>query len=74
MGKHVVLAGCVPQGAPKSYFIQGYSIIGVQQIDRVVEGILFFKSCYPRCLFCRYFLLTFNFLMNFIITYDKTKG
>jgi len=39
LGKHVVLAGCVPQGAPKSSFVQGYSIIGVQQIDRVVEGM-----------------------------------
>lgn len=38
-GKHLVLAGCVPQGAPKSSFIQGFSIIGVQQIDRVVEVV-----------------------------------
>ncbi|XP_050308772.1 threonylcarbamoyladenosine tRNA methylthiotransferase [Anthonomus grandis grandis] len=38
-GKHVVLAGCVPQGAPKSSFVQGYSVIGVQQIDRVVEVV-----------------------------------
>ncbi|CAG9829168.1 unnamed protein product [Diabrotica balteata] len=38
-GKHLVLAGCVPQGAPKSSFIQGLSIIGVQQIDRVVEVV-----------------------------------
>ncbi|XP_017780309.1 PREDICTED: threonylcarbamoyladenosine tRNA methylthiotransferase [Nicrophorus vespilloides] len=38
-GKHVVLAGCVPQGAPKSTFLQGLSIIGVQQIDRVVEVV-----------------------------------
>lgn len=37
--KHVVLAGCVPQGAPKSNFVQGLSIIGVQQIDRVVEVV-----------------------------------
>lgn len=34
-----MLAGCVPQGAPKSLFIQGLSIIGVQQIDRVVEVV-----------------------------------
>lgn len=33
------MAGCVPQGAPKSSFIQGLSIIGVQQIDRVVEVV-----------------------------------
>ncbi|XP_066147732.1 threonylcarbamoyladenosine tRNA methylthiotransferase isoform X1 [Euwallacea fornicatus] len=37
--KRVVLAGCVPQGAPKSSFVQGYSIVGVQQIDRVVEVV-----------------------------------
>ncbi|KAJ8684413.1 hypothetical protein QAD02_020205 [Eretmocerus hayati] len=39
LGKHVVVAGCVPQGAPKSTFIEGLSIIGVQQIDRVVEVV-----------------------------------
>lgn len=39
MGKHVVLAGCVPQGAPKSSFLQGLSVIGVQQIDRVIEVV-----------------------------------
>ncbi|XP_076639074.1 threonylcarbamoyladenosine tRNA methylthiotransferase [Colletes latitarsis] len=38
-GKHVVVAGCVPQGAPKSSFLQGLSMIGVQQIDRVVEVV-----------------------------------
>ncbi|XP_050462368.1 threonylcarbamoyladenosine tRNA methylthiotransferase [Cataglyphis hispanica] len=39
IGKHIVVAGCVPQGAPKSCFLQGLSIIGVQQIDRVVEVV-----------------------------------
>ncbi|GAB1860420.1 tRNA-t(6)A37 methylthiotransferase [Camponotus japonicus] len=39
IGKHIVVAGCVPQGAPKSSFLQGLSIIGVQQIDRVVEVV-----------------------------------
>ncbi|XP_018573955.1 threonylcarbamoyladenosine tRNA methylthiotransferase [Anoplophora glabripennis] len=39
LGKYIVVAGCVPQGAPKSSFIQGLSIIGVQQIDRVVEVV-----------------------------------
>ncbi|KAL3275593.1 hypothetical protein HHI36_020348 [Cryptolaemus montrouzieri] len=39
MGKHLVVAGCVPQGAPKASFVQGLSIIGVQQIDRVVEVV-----------------------------------
>lgn len=38
-GKHIVVAGCVPQGAPKSSFLQGLSMIGVQQIDRVVEVV-----------------------------------
>ncbi|KAH8413591.1 hypothetical protein KR222_001370, partial [Zaprionus bogoriensis] len=38
-GKHVVVAGCVPQGAPKSDYLGGLSIIGVQQIDRVVEVV-----------------------------------
>ncbi|KAJ8924551.1 hypothetical protein NQ315_000700 [Exocentrus adspersus] len=38
-GKYIVVAGCVPQGAPKSSFVQGLSIIGVQQIDRVVEVV-----------------------------------
>lgn len=39
LGKHIVVAGCVPQGAPKAAFVQGLSIIGVQQIDRVVEVV-----------------------------------
>lgn len=39
LGKHLIVAGCVPQGAPKANFIQGLSIIGVQQIDRVVEAV-----------------------------------
>ncbi|KAI8040094.1 threonylcarbamoyladenosine tRNA methylthiotransferase [Drosophila gunungcola] len=38
-GKHVVVAGCVPQGAPKSDYLSGLSVIGVQQIDRVVEVV-----------------------------------
>jgi threonylcarbamoyladenosine tRNA methylthiotransferase CDKAL1 len=38
-GKYIVVAGCVPQGAPKVSFVQGLSIIGVQQIDRVVEVV-----------------------------------
>ncbi|CAH1397921.1 unnamed protein product [Nezara viridula] len=39
LGKYVVVSGCVPQGAPKSTFLKGLSIIGVQQIDRVVEVV-----------------------------------
>ncbi|XP_060535104.1 threonylcarbamoyladenosine tRNA methylthiotransferase [Cylas formicarius] len=38
-GKYLVLAGCVPQGAPKSQFVRGLSVIGVQQIDRIVEVV-----------------------------------
>lgn len=38
-GKHVVVAGCVPQGAPKSEYLRGLSVVGVQQIDRVVEVV-----------------------------------
>ncbi|KAK4317628.1 hypothetical protein Pmani_011306 [Petrolisthes manimaculis] len=38
-GKKVVVAGCVPQGAPRSEFLAGLSVIGVQQIDRVVEVV-----------------------------------
>lgn len=37
--KSLVLAGCVPQGQQKSDYIQGLSVIGVQQIDRVVEVV-----------------------------------
>eukprot|EP00111_Clytia_hemisphaerica_P014052 TCONS_00041346-protein len=39
LGKYVVVAGCVPQGQPKGEFIKGLSVIGVQQIDRVVEVV-----------------------------------
>ncbi len=37
--KYLVVAGCVPQGAPKADYIQGLSVIGVQQIDRIVEVV-----------------------------------
>ena len=33
------MAGCVPQGAPKADFLHGLSIVGVQQIDRIVEVV-----------------------------------
>ncbi|XP_013136509.1 PREDICTED: threonylcarbamoyladenosine tRNA methylthiotransferase [Papilio polytes] len=36
-GIHVVVAGCVPQGAPRASYLQGLSVVGVQQIDRIVE-------------------------------------
>lgn len=38
-GKSVVVAGCVAQSAPKSQYLAGLSIVGVQQIDRVVEVV-----------------------------------
>ncbi|XP_019637551.1 PREDICTED: threonylcarbamoyladenosine tRNA methylthiotransferase-like [Branchiostoma belcheri] len=37
--KKVVVAGCVPQGQPKAKYLKGLSVIGVQQIDRVVEVV-----------------------------------
>lgn len=37
--KKVVLAGCVPQAQPRMDYIKDLSIIGVQQIDRVVEVV-----------------------------------
>lgn len=37
LGKKLVVAGCVAQSAPKSSYLIGISIVGVQQIDRVVE-------------------------------------
>jgi threonylcarbamoyladenosine tRNA methylthiotransferase CDKAL1 len=36
---YLVLAGCVPQGAPKAEYIKGLSVIGVQQIDRIIEVV-----------------------------------
>eukprot|EP01043_Picozoa_sp_COSAG02_P047934 COSAG02_NODE_4650_length_5132_cov_2.192690_1_plen_651_part_00 len=38
-GKHVVVAGCVPQGDRKNRDLEGLSVVGVQQIDRVVEVV-----------------------------------
>ncbi|CAH8650350.1 unnamed protein product [Dicrocoelium dendriticum] len=38
-GKRLVVAGCVPQGRPSADYLKGVSIIGVQQIDRVVEVV-----------------------------------
>lgn len=37
--KSLVIAGCVPQGSRDLKELQGISIIGVQQIDRVVEVV-----------------------------------
>ena len=38
-GRKVVLAGCVPQGDRKNKSLQNSSVVGVQQIDRVVEVV-----------------------------------
>ncbi|KAL7749662.1 Threonylcarbamoyladenosine tRNA methylthiotransferase [Sorochytrium milnesiophthora] len=38
-GKKVVLAGCVPQAQPSNKHWDGLSVVGVQQIDRVVEVV-----------------------------------
>lgn len=38
-GKFLVLAGCVPQGQQRADYIEGISVIGVQQIDRVLEVV-----------------------------------
>uniref|UniRef100_A0A8C2I4Y1 tRNA-t(6)A37 methylthiotransferase n=1 Tax=Cyprinus carpio TaxID=7962 RepID=A0A8C2I4Y1_CYPCA len=37
--KKVVVAGCVPQAQPRTDYLKELSIIGVQQIDRVVEVV-----------------------------------
>jgi threonylcarbamoyladenosine tRNA methylthiotransferase CDKAL1 len=38
-GKPLVVAGCVPQGSKDLKDLEGVSIVGVQQIDRVVEVV-----------------------------------
>lgn len=37
--KPLVVAGCVPQGSQNLKELEGVSIVGVQQIDRVVEVV-----------------------------------
>lgn len=37
--KSLVVAGCVPQGSRDLKELEGVSIVGVQQIDRVVEVV-----------------------------------
>ncbi|TPP65752.1 CDK5 regulatory subunit associated protein [Fasciola gigantica] len=39
LGKFVVVAGCVPQSRPGANYLKGVSVIGVQQIDRIVEVV-----------------------------------
>ena len=38
-GKAVVVSGCVPQGDKNASELQGVSVLGVTQIDRVVEAV-----------------------------------
>ncbi|GLC42608.1 hypothetical protein PLESTM_001355900 [Pleodorina starrii] len=38
-GKRLLVAGCVPQGDKKLPELQGVSVLGVTQIDRVVEAV-----------------------------------
>ena len=38
-GKKIVVSGCVSQAAPNSKYLANISIVGVQQIDRVVEVV-----------------------------------
>jgi len=38
-GVPVVVAGCVPQGEPKSKALEGASLLGVRQLDRVADVV-----------------------------------
>lgn len=38
-GKRVVMAGCVSQAAPDEPWLKDVSIVGVKQIDRIVEVV-----------------------------------
>ena len=38
-GKALVVSGCVPQANPRSPVIDGVSVVGVQQIDRIVDVV-----------------------------------
>lgn len=38
-GKKLVVAGCVPQGDKRAKELEGMSLLGVTQIDRVVEAV-----------------------------------
>ncbi|KAK9839714.1 hypothetical protein WJX81_008306 [Elliptochloris bilobata] len=39
LGKALVVSGCVPQGSRNAPDLQGLSLLGVTQIDRVVEAV-----------------------------------
>lgn len=38
-GKKIIMAGCVSQAAPSEPWLQNVSIVGVKQIDRIVEVV-----------------------------------
>ena len=66
LGKKVVVAGCVSQGAPDTKFIAGLSIVGVQQIDRFlksycsnlyINNLYYYNSYFPWFL-CNRIILT----------------
>ena len=39
LGKPMVVAGCVPQGDKKVKGLENLTLLGVSQIDRVVEAV-----------------------------------
>ncbi|WAR24755.1 CDKAL-like protein, partial [Mya arenaria] len=56
--KYIVVAGCVPQGQPKADYMQGLSVVGVQQIDRVLEVVEetlkgHSVRCLNQCTYCK---------------------
>lgn len=52
-GIHVVVAGCVPQGAPRASYLHGLSVVGVQQIDRIVEVVE--ETLKGKSIYCTHF-------------------
>ncbi|KAK4468343.1 hypothetical protein MN116_008137 [Schistosoma mekongi] len=39
LGKRIVACGCVPQSRPGADYLKGVSVVGVHQIDRIVEVV-----------------------------------
>ncbi|KRZ32245.1 Threonylcarbamoyladenosine tRNA methylthiotransferase [Trichinella pseudospiralis] len=39
LNKPVIVSGCVPQAEPSIPWLQGVSLVGIQQIDRIVEVV-----------------------------------
>ena len=61
LGKKVVVAGCVSQGAPDTKFIAGLSVVGVQQIDRFLNYIAIIY------IFIIYIVIIYIFIICIII-------